>query len=150
MSLVDAAGRRVLDGVRQFNKHVYNPVVRLFGGHRLYAVVNHMGRKSGRVYATPVMAYETENGFLIPLPYGSDTDWCKNVQAANGCTLRKGGVLYSTYDPQVIDAEAALDVLPAARRAALRTLHIGKFLRLTQAKDAACQQRNGVVEPGLV
>src|ERR1700737_3754833 len=62
----------VRDWVRQFNKNVLNPVVLSQAGRRLryYAIVHHVGRRSGRSYSTPVVAQPTAEGFVIMLPYG--------------------------------------------------------------------------------
>src|SRR5262249_13779284 len=75
-----------------------NPIMRKLAGRRglpLFAVVLHRGRRSGRLYATPVGARQTEDGFVIPLTFGEGSDWFKNVQAAGGCVIRWKGADYS-------------------------------------------------------
>ncbi|HEY7051358.1 MAG TPA: nitroreductase family deazaflavin-dependent oxidoreductase [Mycobacterium sp.] len=52
-----------------------------------WAVVVHRGRKSGRIFHTPVWAFRRGNGFVIALTYGSQSDWVRNVLAADGCEL---------------------------------------------------------------
>lgn len=52
-----------------------------------WAVIRHTGRKSGRLYETPVGAEPTEHGFVIPLPYDTRSDWVRNVLAAGTATL---------------------------------------------------------------
>ena len=44
----------------------------------------HVGRRSGREYATPVTAFPLGDGFVIALLYGdlATVDWCRNVIAA--------------------------------------------------------------------
>ncbi len=81
--------KRFLNRVRQFNKRFLNPAVLTVAGHHRspYAVVHHVGRHSGRMYSTPVVVESTPNGFIIPLPYGSDVDWCRNILAAGRCTI---------------------------------------------------------------
>lgn len=119
-----------LEGVRRFNRSVFNHLTMLFAGHFFYAVVNHVGRRSGKAYRTPIVAERAPGGFLIPLPYGDDTDWCLNILAAGGCTLQHDGRRYPLTLPRVVEADEALPLLKPAKRAAFRLFKIGKYLRL--------------------
>ena len=98
------------DEVRQFNKRIINPTVLSFvGRNRLYyAVIRHIGRHSGQVYSTPVVAIPIVNGFVVSLPYGSEVDWCRNVLAAGRCTIRWNGYDYRVSEPELLDATATL------------------------------------------
>ena len=63
----------------------FNKVAIRLAGHRLFpvwAVLRHRGRKSGRQYAIPVAVIPTETTFIIALPWGPETDWLRNVRAA--------------------------------------------------------------------
>ncbi|MGH2354127.1 MAG: alpha/beta fold hydrolase, partial [Chloroflexota bacterium] len=71
--------------------------------------------RSGRPYATPVLAARVADGFAIPLPFGTDTDWCLNLLAAGRFTLRWRGRDYALEEPQVLDAPAALRLLGLRR-----------------------------------
>src|SRR5262245_13953791 len=53
------------------------------------AVVYHVGRRSGRLYRTPVVAFQSAAGFVIPMTYGRDVDWARNMVAARGCELER-------------------------------------------------------------
>lgn len=66
------------------------------------SVVRHTGRRSGRSYATPVVAVEHDDSFLIALPYGERTDWMKNVLANGTATVVTHGQTYEVDQPQVI------------------------------------------------
>jgi len=66
------------------------------------SVVRHVGRRSGRSYATPVVAVEHDDSFLIALPYGERTDWMKNVLASGKATVVTHGRTYEVDEPQVI------------------------------------------------
>jgi hypothetical protein len=74
----------VLDAVRRMNRSVGNPrQMKSAGTPGAYAsVIKHVGRSSGRPYETPVSPIPTDDGFLIALPYGTRSDWLKNVMAA--------------------------------------------------------------------
>ena len=54
-------------------------------------VVIHRGRRSGRRYQTPVNVFPADDGYILALTYGPDTDWVRNVLAAGGCELRTRG-----------------------------------------------------------
>ncbi len=98
----------------RFNQRTLNPAMLKFAGHASspYAVVHHVGRRSGRTYSTPVRARQTPEGFLIPLPYGSNVDWCRNILTAGRCTLSWHGNDYAVGEPEVVDAAAALSSVP--------------------------------------
>jgi len=66
------------------------------------SVVRHVGRRSGRSYATPVVAVERDDSFLIALPYGERTDWMKNVLASGKGTVVTHGRTYEVDQPRVI------------------------------------------------
>ncbi|HET6317792.1 MAG TPA: nitroreductase family deazaflavin-dependent oxidoreductase, partial [Chloroflexota bacterium] len=64
---------------------VFNRLALPLAGTRalpLYGVLVHRGRRSGKTYRTPVVVRPTADGFIIPLPWGEGTDWCRNVRAA--------------------------------------------------------------------
>ena len=50
-----------------------------------FGILTHVGRKSGRVYRTPVNVFRVPEGFLIALTYGRESEWVRNVLAAGGC-----------------------------------------------------------------
>ena len=58
------------------------------------AVVRHAGRRSGRVYETPVTTARHEDEFLIALPYGERTDWLKNVLSKGAAVIVANGHAY--------------------------------------------------------
>ncbi len=66
------------------------------------SVVRHIGRHSGRSYETPVVAVEHDDSFLIALPYGTHTDWAKNVLASGAASVMTRGQPYEVDQPQVI------------------------------------------------
>ena len=51
-----------------------NPIILKLAGKRyvrVYAVVEHRGRRSGRTYRTPVAARRTAEGFMVPMAFGA-------------------------------------------------------------------------------
>jgi deazaflavin-dependent oxidoreductase (nitroreductase family) len=79
----------VLDEVRRFNRRVLNPAMLHLAGRRHWyaARLEHVGRRSGLARATPVVARPLRAGFAVPLPYGTDVDWLRNIQASGRATL---------------------------------------------------------------
>lgn len=120
------------DRLARFNRWVTNPLMRTFAG-RLppFAIVEHRGRRSGRAYRTPVWAFSTADGFVIALTYGADRDWVRNVEAARGCTLTRGGRSIPCGDPRVVGAAEGARLMPAPIRPVLRGLNVTEFLRLS-------------------
>jgi deazaflavin-dependent oxidoreductase (nitroreductase family) len=138
----------VRDRVRQFNKNVLNPVVLKGAGRslRLYAVVRHVGRRSGRSYSTPVVVEPTADGFVIMLPYGKQVDWCRNVMAAGGGIILWHGQEYAVGEPELINGETVLELLPSSKRFALRMLRIPQSLKV---KKLAQVPKPEMVKPGV-
>lgn len=102
----------------RFNRHVTNPVQRLWAGWApTMGILEHVGRKSGRVYRTPLTVFSTDDGVAILLTYGPDRDWLKNLTAAGGGRLRRYGRTVPVHNPRVVSKEeAAPHVTGFARR----------------------------------
>lgn len=116
--------------IRKFNRAVYNRLVLGFAGQKFYALVEHCGRVSGKLYKTPVVAHPHDGYIYIPLPYGPDTDWHLNLKAANGGVVVHEGKRYSVRYPEVIPAADALPVFSVYFRNAFKMFRIGNFLKL--------------------
>jgi deazaflavin-dependent oxidoreductase (nitroreductase family) len=116
--------------IRKFNRAVYNRLVMGFAGQKLYALVEHCGRFSGKPYKTPVVAHPHAGYIYIPLPYGPDTDWYLNLKAADGGVVIHEGIRYTVRYPEVILASEALPVFSAYFRNAFKVFRIVNFLKL--------------------
>jgi deazaflavin-dependent oxidoreductase (nitroreductase family) len=99
----------------------------------LWAVVRHRGRRSGKLYSTPIAIRPTPEGFVLPLPWGENTDWCRNLRAADGGVIRWSGREVEVKAPEVIDTADALPAFPAVMRPIVRLIGIKKFLRVRRA-----------------
>jgi deazaflavin-dependent oxidoreductase (nitroreductase family) len=126
-----------LAAVRRFNRRFLNPVMlRMAGRRNWYAArLEHVGRRSGRRYATPVVAQPVRAGFAVPLPYGTDVDWLRNLRAAGGGWLEVGGRRYPVTDPRVVATPELTRELPAHYRLVSREYGIRCWLVLTVAPD---------------
>jgi deazaflavin-dependent oxidoreductase (nitroreductase family) len=99
-----------------------------------FGLVLHQGRRSGRTYETPVNVFPTASGVRIALTYGPDTDWVKNVVAADGCQLRTRGRNVMLTAPKVVHDPARNDTRPFERRI-LRALQVEDFLDLSKQPE---------------
>ncbi|HNM93689.1 MAG TPA: nitroreductase family deazaflavin-dependent oxidoreductase [Mycobacterium sp.] len=93
----------------RFNRHVTNPIQRLWAGYiPTMGILEHVGRRSGRQFRTPLTVFSTDEGVAILLTYGPDRDWLKNITAAGGGRLKRYGRTFAVADPRVMPkAEAA-------------------------------------------
>jgi len=123
---------RFLDRVRHFNKRTFNPwILRSAGApHSLLAVVEHVGRRSGSVYATPVIVRPVPDGFVFALTYGPGVDWYRNLLAAGSCTLRWRGEAYKLDQPETLSAEAGWKAFPVPLCWILRLMRKRDFFRM--------------------
>ena len=121
-----------IDAVRHFNKAVINPaMMRMAGSKNWYAsVVHHVGRTSGKPYATPVVITTVGDRLYIPLPYGIHVDWCDNVLAAGGCTVEHQGDHVETTAPAIVPFEEAAPLISPTSRRSFRLYGVDSFLRL--------------------
>jgi deazaflavin-dependent oxidoreductase (nitroreductase family) len=119
-----------------FGARLLNPLMRSLAGSRslpLFAVIQHRGRRSGRVYATPVGARPTADGFVVPLTFGAGADWFRNVQAGGGCVIRWKGAEYAVVDPEVVDWATARPAFYPVERVLMPLIGIEQFVRLRHA-----------------
>ena len=99
--------------VARTSRRTLNPLIRPVAGWLPpLAVVLNRGRVSGRSYRTPVLAFRSDDGVLIVLFYGANTDWVRNVLAEGGCELRRRGRTIALAAPEVRPAASKLAGMP--------------------------------------
>ena len=120
---------------------VLNPLIKKLAGRRHFmmaAQIHHVGRRSGRAYVTPASASLAGDLIVIPLTFGNQSDWSRNVRAAGGARIRLGGADYQAVQPELVDRADAIQVVRQAygpfQRAAFRMLGITQFLLLDVAE----------------
>jgi deazaflavin-dependent oxidoreductase (nitroreductase family) len=112
--------------VARFNKKATNRVTIVIAGRMPgFGIITHRGRRSGRIYRTPVNLFRQPGGFAVALTYGRG-DWVKNALAAGQVRIRTRGRDYTATNPRVSDQWPA--GLPPPVRAFLKLLHVGEFL----------------------
>lgn len=119
----------------RLNRALLNPALIRLAGRGAFASVEHRGRRSGRVYQTPIMAFRHRHGdedaVTIALTYGPGVDWLKNVQSAHGCRMVLGPHLLTLGAPTLIDPAEGLGRMPALPKALLPILGCRDFVQLT-------------------
>jgi deazaflavin-dependent oxidoreductase (nitroreductase family) len=119
--------------VAAFNLAVTNRTTSRFAA-RLpgFGILTHVGRKSGRVYRTPVNIFRAPDGFLIALTYGRESEWVKNVLAAGACELETRGVQYQLSSPTIM-YDPTRRRFPVTVRVVLRLIGATDFMKLSIA-----------------
>jgi deazaflavin-dependent oxidoreductase (nitroreductase family) len=124
--------QKVINLVRVFNKHILNRMILALAetGKGPYTVVYHVGRRSGKVYSTPVFAYYNGETIIVPLPYGENVDWLRNVLAKGNCEIVGNRSKMTAANLEILESAAALPLLPRWRGKVFQIFKIEKFLRL--------------------
>jgi hypothetical protein len=114
-------------------QHTINPVAMAAArsGRGPFSLVRHVGRKSGRVYETPLIVARVPEGFVAELTYGDNVSWYRNTVANRHCVLIVGGVEHQIDGVTEYATEEGLKafgypkalVLKLLRRREFRLLH---------------------------
>jgi deazaflavin-dependent oxidoreductase (nitroreductase family) len=104
-------------------------------GYGPFALVRHVGRKTGRPYETPLMLARLGDDFVAELTYGPGVAWYRNVVAAGGCTVVAGRVEYRIDRIEPCDPETGLRAFGNPAALILRALRRREFRRLHVADD---------------
>ena len=92
-----------------------------------FSLIEHVGRKSGREYETPVILARVAEGFVAELTYGDRVDWYRNVVAAGGCGVVYRGTHYAIAGIEPCSVQRGLAAYPAPARLILRALRRREF-----------------------
>ncbi len=108
-----------------------NRITSLFAGWLPgFGILTHVGRKSGRVYRTPVNVFRASNGFIIALTYSSQSEWVKSILAAGGCELKTRGKKYYLSAPKVA-RDATRRRFPFPLRIVLKVVGADEYMELS-------------------
>jgi deazaflavin-dependent oxidoreductase (nitroreductase family) len=115
----------------KINLAVTNRITGLFAGWLPgFGILTHVGRKSGKVYRTPVNVFRASNGFIIALTYSSESEWVKNVLAAGGCELKTRGRKYRLSAPKVV-RDPTRKRFPIPVRVVLKLVGADEYMELS-------------------
>lgn len=113
---------------------VLNPVsVKMAGrpGFRMAGRIHHVGRRSGTPYVSPVGVKVKDGMVLIPLTFGNQSDWVRNVRAAGGATVDVRRRPYTFGPPEFInwtDARGLVRANYPLARGGFKLLGIKQFM----------------------
>ena len=114
----------------KINIAVTNRITSLFAGWLPgFGILTHVGRKSGKLYRTPVNVFRAPNGFIIALTYSSQCEWVKNVLAAGDCELKTRGKKYQLSAPKVV-RDPSRRRFPIPVRVVLRLVGADEYMEL--------------------
>lgn len=117
--------------VARFNRRFTNRLVLRVAGYLPgFAILGHVGRTSGRAYRVPVNVFRADEGYIVALTYGSESDWVRNVLAAGTCELRTRGRRVRLVDPH-LECDEAVSWAPPPARFVLRRIGASEYLQLS-------------------
>lgn len=106
------------------NKRVVNPIQGLWAPRLApWALIVHRGRRTGREYRTPVLAFRSGSSLYVTLFYGTGAQWVRNVRAAGGGEVIRRGRRRRLEHPRIVYDPSA-EPMPRAARAAARVMPI--------------------------
>lgn len=104
-------------------------------GRGPFSLVRHVGRRSGRLYETPIIVARVPDGFVAELTYGDQVNWYRNTVAAGGCELLVDGKPYQVVAVEPYPVEAGRRAFGYPARAVLAILRRREF-RLLRTNGA--------------
>ncbi|HEX3978849.1 MAG TPA: nitroreductase family deazaflavin-dependent oxidoreductase [Solirubrobacteraceae bacterium] len=115
----------------RFNRVVTNPIQGQYAWLLPpWVVVCHRGRRTGRLYRTPVNAYRHGSTLAIVVLYGARSDWVRNILAGGGQVVRAGRT-YELLDARLVDPR--VEPVPRLARPLGRLTHTVLLARLGPA-----------------
>ena len=125
----------VINAVRRLNQKVLNPRQMDTAGQpgAFAQILRHTGRTSGRTFETPLGIEPTDDGFVIALVYGNDTQWLKNVLAAGRAEVVRDSVTHAVERPEVVPVEAVIGFFKPSDQRLFGLFGVDRCLRLYHA-----------------
>jgi deazaflavin-dependent oxidoreductase (nitroreductase family) len=100
-----------------------------------FSLVVNVGRKSGRVFETPVILARSDDAFIAELTYGPGVQWYRNITAAGHCQVVVKGRRYDIDRIEQCTTAEGLRAFGGAKAVLLRTLHRTHFRALHIATE---------------
>jgi deazaflavin-dependent oxidoreductase (nitroreductase family) len=107
---------RVPRAVARFNRRITNPLAVALGNWApLQGTLEHVGRRSGKRYRTPLNIFDTDDGYVILIGYGLESHWVQNVLAGGPAAIHKHGRTVSVTNPRLVSKAEAAPLVTSAR-----------------------------------
>ncbi len=125
----------LMSPLRAFTTKVFNPIFRRVAAWVPgFAVLEYVGRKSGRTYRIPVMRFRRESGYVLCLVYGPNVEWVKNVAGGGRRPDPHPAPDDGLTDPEVV-VDPSRRLLPRYARPLMRLLRVKAFMTLRAVSD---------------
>jgi hypothetical protein len=113
-------------------------------GRGPFALVRHVGRRSGRTYEAPVILARVPQGFVAELTYGTCVDWYRNIVAAGGCVVVSGRKEYRIDRIEPCGPDTGIRAFGNPAALVLRLLHRHEFrlLHVTSSPPTSTTARD--------
>ena len=99
-----------------------------------FAVLEHVGRRSGTVRRTALMAFQRRpDRWVMALTYGTDVQWLRNVIAAGGGRLHSRGRWVEVTDPRQF-RDSSRSSVPWLVRPMLALLRVSEFVEMREVR----------------
>jgi deazaflavin-dependent oxidoreductase (nitroreductase family) len=116
--------------VTRLNRDVLNKAMVHLAGHGWFVELEHVGRRTGRAFRVPIMAFDGGDHVTVALTYGRGVDWLANLRAAHGGRMRLRHELLTLGDPVFLDEAEGLRRMPQPPRAMLPVLGCHDFVEI--------------------
>lgn len=125
--------QRIRSGWLLLLKHSLNRLTRWLARSSFgpFSLIRHVGRRSGKLYETPVIVGPIRDGFVVELTYGPDVDWHKNIVAAGGCTVVWHGKEFTINKIEPLDERAGRAAFTPIQQIVLMLLQRTHFEKLS-------------------
>jgi deazaflavin-dependent oxidoreductase (nitroreductase family) len=99
-----------------------------------FVVLEHVGRTSGTVRRTALMAFHRRpDRWVMALTYGTEVQWLRNVEAAGGGRLLSQGRWVEVVEPRRF-RDAARSSVPLLVRPMLAILNVSDFVEMREKR----------------
>lgn len=102
-------------------------------GSEHFSLVRTVGRTSGKTFETPIIVQPVEGGFVCELTYGPEVNWYRNLVAANGCEIVRGGVTTTIVGLEPVTTDVGIAAFTSFQRRVLQMLKRTHFVKLIAA-----------------
>ena len=126
----------VVHAVRRLNLKVMNPRQMATAGQpgAFAQILRHTGRVSGKTFETPLGIEPTDDGFVIALVYGNDSQWLKNVLATGHAEVVRDDVTYEVERPAVVPVGEVIGSFKPSDQRLFSLFGVDSCLRLYHAE----------------
>jgi deazaflavin-dependent oxidoreductase (nitroreductase family) len=116
--------------VTQFNKTYLNKALVHLAGHGWFVELEHVGRRSGRLFHVPMMAFDRGEAVTVALTYGRGVDWLANLRSAGGGRMHLRGDLLTLGAPADLPEAEGRSRMPQPPRTMLPVMGCHDYVEI--------------------